>query len=85
MIWRLIDENNDGHLDYGEFIRGFFGEMNEQRKKWVRKAFTKLDPSSSGVGEATNFYKFFCPSKHPSVVKGMLYALYFTLYSNFSC
>eukprot|EP00111_Clytia_hemisphaerica_P018268 TCONS_00054022-protein len=72
LIWKLIDENNDEFLDYGEFTRGFFGEMTEHRKKWVRKAFTRLDTSSSGVGEATNFYKFFCPSKHPSVIKGEL-------------
>ena len=70
MIWKLVDENSDGDLDYGEFVRGFFGEMNESRKRWVRKAFTRLDPNTTGVGEATNFYKFFCAAKHPSVVKG---------------
>jgi hypothetical protein len=29
--------NGDGALDYGEFVRGFIGEMNESRKAYVRK------------------------------------------------
>ena len=29
--------NRDGFLDYGEFSRGFIGEMNELRKSSVRK------------------------------------------------
>lgn len=29
--------NGDGFLDYGEFSRGFIGEMNEFRKSLVRK------------------------------------------------
>ena len=70
MVWNLVDSNNDGDLDYGEFVRGFLGEMSECRKLWVRKAFTRLDPSTTGTGEADNLYKFFCPSKHPSVIQG---------------
>lgn len=29
--------NGDGFLDYGEFSRGFIGEMSEFRKSLVRK------------------------------------------------
>lgn len=65
-----MDSNSDGGLDYGEFVRGFFGEMNEIRKDWVRKAFGRLDANNSGVGDADNLYKFFCPAKHPAVIKG---------------
>ena len=32
-----MDVNRDGFLDYGEFSRGFIGEMNELRKSSVRK------------------------------------------------
>ena len=36
-IWERVDADGDGKLDYGEFVRGFLGEMNEGRKSVVRK------------------------------------------------
>ena len=33
----LLDTDNSGYLDYGEFVRGFIGEMAENRKDLVRK------------------------------------------------
>lgn len=36
-LWNVLDVNQDGFLDYGEFSRGFIGEMNELRKSSVRK------------------------------------------------
>ncbi|RMX56794.1 hypothetical protein pdam_00009950 [Pocillopora damicornis] len=47
-LWSVLDVNQDGFLDYGEFSRGFIGEMNELRKSSVRKVFRKLDPNKSG-------------------------------------
>lgn len=37
-----MDVNGDGFLDYGEFSRGFIGEMSELRKLFVRKASVTL-------------------------------------------
>ena len=68
MVWNIVDSNKDGVLDYGEFLRGFIGEMSEQRKVWVRKAFSRLDPSKTGTGKIDDLQKFFCSSTHPSVV-----------------
>lgn len=36
-VWSVIDQNKDGVLDYGEFLRSFVGSMSEERKYWVRK------------------------------------------------
>lgn len=36
-MWTVVDQNGDGVLDYGEFIRSFIGTMSEFRKQFVRK------------------------------------------------
>lgn len=41
-IWQVVDQNGDGVLDYGEFMRCFFGLMNEKRKLFVRKVLTLI-------------------------------------------
>ncbi|KAK3730267.1 hypothetical protein QZH41_016445, partial [Actinostola sp. cb2023] len=71
-LWKLLDVNRDGALDYGEFVRGFIGEMNESRKAYVRKVFHKLDPSKTGVVELNNIKKFFSAHKHPRVLSGQM-------------
>ncbi|XP_015764532.1 PREDICTED: calcyphosin-2-like [Acropora digitifera] len=69
-LWNVLDVNGDGFLDYGEFSRGFIGEMNEFRKSLVRKVFRKLDPSKSGIVNLNNMRKFYCTKKHPKVLSG---------------
>ncbi|XP_068744753.1 calcyphosin-2-like isoform X1 [Montipora capricornis] len=69
-LWDALDVNADGFLDYGEFSRGFIGEMSELRKSLVRKVFRKLDPSKTGVVNLNNMRKFYCTKKHPKVVSG---------------
>lgn len=69
-LWSLLDVNGDGFLDYGEFSRGFIGEMSELRKLLVRKVFRKLDPNKSGIVNLNNMRKFYCSRKHPKVVSG---------------
>ncbi|KAG8577810.1 hypothetical protein GDO81_010300 [Engystomops pustulosus] len=36
-LWPILDENNEGRVDYGTFLRALIGEMNEYRKSFVRK------------------------------------------------
>uniref|UniRef100_W5NHD9 Calcyphosine 2 n=1 Tax=Lepisosteus oculatus TaxID=7918 RepID=W5NHD9_LEPOC len=38
-VWRIMDLNCDGEVDYGEFLRAVTGEMNEYRKAFVRKTY----------------------------------------------
>ncbi|KAM4036119.1 calcyphosin-2 isoform 2-T2 [Anomaloglossus baeobatrachus] len=69
-IWLILDENNEGRVDYGTFIRALIGEMNEDRKSFVRKAFMKLDPNKTGVVSMVDIRKFYCAKKHPQVLAG---------------
>lgn len=41
-LWGLLDTDNSGYLDYGEFKRGFIGEMSEPRKELVIKVNTRI-------------------------------------------
>jgi len=71
-VWRVIDENGDGAINYGEFIRAFIGEMNEFRKSLVRKVFKKLDPQKSGSADLMDLKKLYSARSHPLVVQGKI-------------
>lgn len=36
-LWLILDDSKSDKVDYGEFTRAVFGEMNEYRKGFVRK------------------------------------------------
>lgn len=36
-LWLVLDDSKSNKVDYGEFTRAVFGEMNEYRKAFVRK------------------------------------------------
>jgi Ca2+-binding EF-hand superfamily protein len=38
-IFKYFDKNNDGKIDYDEFLRGLRGDMNERRRALVGLAF----------------------------------------------
>ncbi|NXJ47726.1 CAYP2 protein, partial [Spizaetus tyrannus] len=50
-LWLILDDSKSDKVDYGEFTRAVFGEMNEYRKAFVRKvsfAYMKLDFNKTG-------------------------------------
>ncbi|XP_004752452.1 calcyphosin-2 isoform X5 [Mustela putorius furo] len=68
--WQILNGNDSGKVDYGEFKRAVIGEMNEYRKLFVRKAFMKLDFNKTGSVPITNIRKCYCAKKHPQVISG---------------
>ncbi|XP_059042343.1 calcyphosin-2 isoform X4 [Mustela lutreola] len=68
--WQILNGNDSGKVDYGEFKRAVIGEMNEYRKSFVRKAFMKLDFNKTGSVPITNIRKCYCAKKHPQVISG---------------
>jgi Ca2+-binding EF-hand superfamily protein len=44
---RLLDRNGDGRISYEEFLYQMAPPLNEERIKWINKAFDKLDVDGS--------------------------------------
>ncbi|KYO47788.1 calcyphosin-2 isoform E [Alligator mississippiensis] len=69
-LWFILDDNRNDEVDYGEFTRALFGEMNEYRKAFVRKAYMKLDFNKTGSVPLVDIRKCYCAKKHPRVLSG---------------
>ncbi|KAM8974695.1 calcyphosin-2 [Pelodytes ibericus] len=70
-LWHILNEKNEERVDYLIFVHAVFGEMNEYRKSFVRKAYMKLDPNKSGFVSMVDVRKFYCAKKHPQVLAGI--------------
>ncbi|XP_062838811.1 calcyphosin-2 [Anolis carolinensis] len=69
-LWSILEDNNNGNIDYTDFIRAILGEMNEYRKTFVRKAYMKLDYNKTGSVPMIDIKKCYCAKKHPQVLAG---------------
>ncbi|KFQ95519.1 Calcyphosin-2, partial [Nipponia nippon] len=69
-LWLILNDTKSDKVDYGEFTRAIFGEMNEYRKAFVRKAYMKLDFSKTGSVPMVDIRKCYCAKKHPLVLAG---------------
>ncbi|NWU10285.1 CAYP2 protein, partial [Cephalopterus ornatus] len=59
-LWLILDDSKSDKVDYGEFTRAIFGEMNEYRKSFVRKAYMKLDFNKTGSVPMVDVRKCYC-------------------------
>jgi Ca2+-binding EF-hand superfamily protein len=46
---RLLDRDGSGSISYDEFLYQMAPPLNEERIRWINKAFDKLDVDGSGV------------------------------------
>ncbi|CAN8211128.1 unnamed protein product [Coccothraustes coccothraustes] len=69
-LWLILDDSKNDKVDYGEFTHAIFGEMNEYRKTFVRKAYMKLDFSKTGSVPMVDVRKCYYAKKHPLVLAG---------------
>ncbi|KAF4792409.1 calcyphosine 2 [Turdus rufiventris] len=69
-LWLILDDNKSDKVNYGEFTHAIFGEMNEYRKAFVRKAYMKLDFNKTGSVPMVDVRKCYCAKKHPLVLAG---------------
>eukprot|EP01105_Mastigella_eilhardi_P005268 TRINITY_DN17008_c0_g1_i1.p1 TRINITY_DN17008_c0_g1~~TRINITY_DN17008_c0_g1_i1.p1 ORF type:complete len:346 (-),score=106.19 TRINITY_DN17008_c0_g1_i1:109-1119(-) len=72
MLLKVMDRDGNGLIDYDEFLRVVRGEMSEDRREWVRKAFSKLDANKNGVIQVDDIRKFYSAKGNPDVLSGKL-------------
>lgn len=64
----MFDVNNDGCIDYEEFLQGMMGEMNDRRKALVQRAFKIMDKDGSGELDLSDIKQSYNAKKHPDVL-----------------
>ena len=69
-LFKFFDLNNNGTIDYEEFLHGIRGEMNSFRKTLVKKAFNVLDRDRSGKIEVDDLRGVYSAKNHPDVQSG---------------
>ena len=69
-LFAYFDFDRSGSIEFSEFIRAIRGEMNEGRKKMVRKAFNKLDKDGNGWIDINDVRGVYKADKHPDVLSG---------------
>ncbi|OMJ76623.1 hypothetical protein SteCoe_23966 [Stentor coeruleus] len=69
-LFKYIDRNRSGAVDYDEFLRSVRGPMNGFRKALVAKAFNKLDADNSEILDINDVKKFYNARGHPDVRSG---------------
>ncbi|XP_072779192.1 calcyphosin-2 isoform X2 [Taeniopygia guttata] len=69
-LWLILDDSKNDKVDYGEFTHAIFGEMNEYRKTFVRKAYMKLDFNKTGSVPLVDVRKCYCAKEHPLALAG---------------
>jgi len=69
-LFDLFDINGDGSVDYDELMRSVVGEMNNNRKALVRRAFEKIDRNGNGIIELDDIKGTYNAKFHPDVKSG---------------
>lgn len=65
-----LDTNQDGFVDFNEFLRGIRGEPNEVRKEVIDRAFAKFDSDGSGFVSGADLQTVYSADAHPGVQAG---------------
>ena len=73
-IFDRFDPDNNGEIDYDEFLREIMGPMNRKRQALVTKAFKVIDLDKSGILDINDIRTRYNAKKHllvyPDVMSG---------------
>ena len=69
-LFKVCDTNQDGNVDFNEFLKGVRGELNQQRQAVVDAAFSIFDVDGTGVVNAQDLKQVYRCNLHPQVISG---------------
>eukprot|EP00828_Plagiopyla_frontata_P039942 TRINITY_DN5287_c0_g1_i1.p2 TRINITY_DN5287_c0_g1~~TRINITY_DN5287_c0_g1_i1.p2 ORF type:complete len:136 (+),score=26.98 TRINITY_DN5287_c0_g1_i1:327-734(+) len=72
IILSTLDRNNDGVVNFEEFLIAIRGQMNSRRQALVDKAFLKFDKDGFGIIDTKNLRGVYNCSQHPKVQNGQM-------------
>jgi Ca2+-binding EF-hand superfamily protein len=67
-----LDTNDDGFVNYDEFLVGIRGKPNQRRQTYIDKAYFKFDRDGDGRLTAADLRCVFNCSSHPKVRSGQM-------------
>jgi len=70
MLLEYLDTDEDGYVNYDEFLKGIRGVPNQKRQAFIDKAFLKFDKEGSGKTAAADLRVLFNTNMHPKVQSG---------------
>lgn len=65
-----LDTDDDGYVNYDEFLTGIRGKPNQRRQVFVDKAFFKFDKDGNGYITSADLRGVYDCSAHPKVQRG---------------
>lgn len=68
VIMKKFDRNNDGQVDFDEFLRYLKGDINSFREELIRQAYGKLDINKDGSVTLDDIARIYDASFHPDVL-----------------
>ncbi len=63
-----FDRDGTGTLDFDEFLVALRGDLNENRKGYIRQAYNKLDINGDGQVTLDDIARIYDVSQHPDVI-----------------
>jgi Ca2+-binding EF-hand superfamily protein len=69
-LFKTMDYDQSGGIDFNEFVRVIVGEMSPFRQNLVEKAFRTLDVNQDGEISLEEFCKRYNAQSHPDVRHG---------------
>ncbi|KAM8980753.1 LOW QUALITY PROTEIN: calcyphosin-2 [Sarcophilus harrisii] len=70
-LWLILNISGNGQVNCGEFKCAIFGEMNEYRKTFLRKAYMKLDFTKTGSVSIIDIKNCYCAKRHTHVISDL--------------
>jgi Ca2+-binding EF-hand superfamily protein len=65
-----LDTDEDGTINFDEFLYQIRGKPNAARQQWIDKAFAKLDKDGNGYVTSFDIRQLFDCSQHPLIISG---------------